>query len=192
MVRADLLSMRARYEIDAWMAGGAGWTLPEWKNARDALLQARAITPDDPLLYDYLGVLDVLRGQMGWRAEGIRKVYFGEALGYQKESLRLRWHNGAAWANLALSEYALDDHKAALEAAERAIEYGPNEVRVRSLVSELTLAMWSQAPVNMKTWVQQNHLRAQSDELKMFVDLERRYGVDVMRGGLLPTDKKQP
>lgn len=176
IMRADFTAMQARYRIDGWTSGKAQWTVPEWVEARDDLLEAARIAPDNPLTFDHLGLLNTLRGRRAWAAPELRKAYFSDALRFQKISLGLRPQNGAAWANLAMSHFALDDHPAAFDALRNAIRYGPYEVPVKQMADELLLAMWPEAPTDLHDWLLARHRDGTPDEKADIDRLAKRYG----------------
>lgn len=173
----DFVSMQARYRIDGWLSGKTQWTVPQWLAARDDLLASARITPDSPVTFDYLAVLNMLRGQRAWAAPSLREAYFTDALNYQRVSLQLRPENGAAWANLALSQYALDDHPGAAESMRMALRYGPHELRVKQLLSDLVLSMWADVPDDLKNWLLVLHRDGKDFEKHYIERLAKQYGV---------------
>ncbi|NSL54048.1 tetratricopeptide repeat protein [Uliginosibacterium aquaticum] len=182
LMRGDFSAIQARYRIDTWVAGSAKWTVPEWMQARDDLLAAAEIMPDNPLTFDYLGILNTLRGQRGWNEPSLRKGYFGEAMGYQQTSLRLRPQNGAAWSNLALSFYALGDHAGAAASLEQALKYGPYELGVKKLSSDLVLAMWPDMPPSLQQWLLALYRTSPPWERQVLEKLAKSYGYpDVLK-----------
>ncbi|MEN3112408.1 hypothetical protein ACFONG_19810 [Uliginosibacterium paludis] len=182
VMRADFTAMQARYRIDGWAAGKSQWTVPAWIEARDDLLEASRIAPDNPLTFDYLAQLNALRGRRAWEAPELRKAYFSDALRFQKISLALRPENGAAWASLALGHFALEDHPAAFGALRQALRYGPYEVPVKQMAEELVLAMWAEAPADLHAWLLQRHRDGTSDEKADIDRLAKRYGVRIQEG----------
>lgn len=176
VMRGDFAAMQARYRIDTWTSGAAKWSVEQWLDARDDLLKAAKITPDNPLVFDYLGILYTLRGQRAWENDVLRRSFFSDALRFQQISLRLRPHNGAAWANLALSQYALGQHQDAIASIVLAMRDGPNETKVRQVVSELVCAMWSELPDSLHTWLRKRYQVAESWERQDLERLAARYG----------------
>ncbi|MBS1209288.1 MAG: hypothetical protein H6R19_1686 [Proteobacteria bacterium] len=153
LIRADFASMPARFRLDAWLNGRAQWTISEWLEARDGLQEAAAITPDNPMLQDYLGSLYALRGIQAWRDESLRQSYFAEALEHQQASLKLREHNAPAWSNLALSLYATNQQGPALEhAIRRAIALGESDPGVRRTLLDVLLPTWTKQPPDLRAW----------------------------------------
>lgn len=178
LVRADFASMGARYRIERWISGGATWTIPEWLEARAALDEALAITPDNPMLHDYQGSLYALRGLQAWRSEVLRKSFFGEALKHQKTSLELRSQNGPAWASLALSQYALDEPPSVVAAGlSQAWRLGKNEMQVRRTLSDLTLAIWPSAPPELKAWLKERYRKGGEGERQTIRGFAKNRGV---------------
>lgn len=175
VMRGDFTSMQARYRIDTWVSGKAKWSVSEWVQARDDLLEAAEIMPDNPLIFDYLGMLNTLRGERAWNEESLRKGYFSEAMDYQQTSLRLRPQNGAAWSNLALSFYALGDHAAAGNALEQALKYGPYEVAVKRLTADLVLAMWPSMSAGLHEWLLALYRGAPAHERQAMELLAKKY-----------------
>ncbi len=179
IMRADFTAMQARYRIEGWMSGKLNWTVPEWVQARDDLLAAAEIAPDNPLTFDYLGLLNALRGRRAWGAPELRTAYFTDARRFQEQSLKLRPENGSAWANLALSQFALGEHGPAFESLRQALKYGPYEVSVKQMSEELVLAMWREAPPDLRAWLQQRHRDGTPDEKADIDRLAKRYAVRI-------------
>lgn len=179
IARGDFASMQARYRIDAWLTGKTQWSVPQWVAARDDLLDAARMTPDNPVTFDYLAVINMLRGQRAWSAPSLRKAYFGEALNYQLASLQLRRENGAAWANLALSQYALDESAAAYDSMRLALRYGPHELRVKQLLSGIVLSQWAEAPEDLKNWLLALYRDGKGYEKRDIERLAKQYGVSI-------------
>jgi tetratricopeptide (TPR) repeat protein len=185
VMRADFLSLQARYRIDLWSREKARWTVAEWIEARDDLLTSADVAPDNPLTFDYLGLLNALRGKQAWDTPALRHAYFSEAMAFQRRSLQLRPENGAAWANLALSQFALDDHAGAIASMRSALKFGPYELPVKLMSSELVLAMWAEAPTDMKDWLLSRHKDGQSDERRDIERIAKRYGLSLPQEALL-------
>lgn len=177
VARADFASMQARYRVDAWLAGKEKWTLPQWVVARSDLLEAARIAPDSPITFDYLAALYIIRGQRAWSLDDLRQAYFTDAETYQRQSLLLRPHNGAAWANLALSQHALGESEGMIESMRKALTYGPNELRVRQVLGELVLANWKVAPDDLRDWLKERHETGPIYEKRNIERLAQRYGV---------------
>ncbi|WP_018609053.1 hypothetical protein [Uliginosibacterium gangwonense] len=175
VMRGDFAGMQARYRIDTWIAGKARWSVEQWLQARDDLAGAARITPDNPLVFDYLGMLYTLRGQRAWQNDVLRQAFFADALRFQQDSLRLRPHNGAAWANLALSQYALGTHGDSIASINHAMQEGPNEIRVRQVVTELIIAMWSESPEHLHVWLRERYRVAAPWEHQELERLAVRY-----------------
>jgi tetratricopeptide (TPR) repeat protein len=166
MIRADLASVSARYHMDSWVRGKQQWNLPQWLEAREGIEAALKITPDNPMLYDYAGALYAFRGNIAWRNEGVRKVFYNQALPYQKKSIELRPHNAGAWANYAQTLYVLGVRDAPLEQAERkALALGAYESGVRRTVQEIMLATWQSQPGDLQAWMQASVCEMNADGL---------------------------
>jgi len=180
LIVADFASMGARYRIDRWIGGAAKWTVPEWVEARAALDEAIATTPDNPMLHDYLGSLYALRGIQAWRSEVLRKSLFAEAARHQKISLKYRPQNGPTWANLALSLHALGEPQPVVaDALLQALRQGRNEFQVRRVLSDLTLATWNSAPIELKTWLKERYRKGSENERRLITEYAKNRGVAV-------------
>lgn len=157
MIRSDLASASARYHIAAWTGGKQQWNVPQWLDARDGLEAAIRITPENPMLYDYLGALYAFRGNLASRNVGVRTVFFEQAVPYQQKSIELRPHNASAWANYAHTLYMLGVRDDRLQEAERhAIALGQYESGVRRTVQDVMLGSWQSQPTDLQAWMQQS------------------------------------
>lgn len=179
IMRADLHGMQARYRVNAWATGRLPWTITEWLQAREDLRASARIAPDSPLTFDFLGMLYSLRGQRGWNVPELRVGYYTEAMQAQKASLALRPENGAAWANLALSQFAVEDPAGAAESMRNAIRYGPYEVVVKHRVTEIVFAMGRSAPADLRTWLRQRYETGLPDEKRDIEKLAKQYKFDL-------------
>ncbi len=53
---ADWVSMRARYQVASWAEKRQVPSQERWQRAVDSLNAGLRLTPEDPTLYDYLGL----------------------------------------------------------------------------------------------------------------------------------------
>lgn len=177
LIRSDFASMASRYKIDAWMKGGA-WTVQEWVEARKSLEEAIRITPDSPMLHDYLGSLYALRGMQAWKSEALRKSLFSEAMIHQQISLRLRPMNGATWASLGLSQLAIGESpELTVKSLRQAWLHGRNELSIRPVLIELAFANWNLVDQEIQQWVKYRYQHENQNEKQRIELLAKRYAI---------------
>jgi hypothetical protein len=177
LVVSDFKSMRARDQVDGWIARGDAWSASAWLAARAQLLDALKTTPDSPMLNDYMGAVYSIRGNQAWKDDRLRVLYFQAAEAYQLRSIKYREHNAPAWASLALSRYAIGLRDERLySAVQQAIRLGQSELAVRRVVADVLLGTWSDAPVPLRQWLVQHFAKASYQEKQIIMSLAQRYG----------------
>jgi tetratricopeptide (TPR) repeat protein len=97
-------------------------------DAETALLRLIQRVPDDAAAHHNLGTVYV------------RVAHFRAAADSFRNSIRLRPESANTWLQLAHVHRKLCDHTAALEAAQQALRFAPNEPKVRRMMEELELA----------------------------------------------------
>lgn len=183
MIRADFTSMRARYEVDQWV-GGKPWTAPDWNRARDDIYDAIQITPDNPMLYDYMGALFTFRGDTVRFSEELSHGYYALALPYEEASLRLREHNVTTWTAYAYTLYGLGKRGPELEhALRRAMELGQFEPVVRQRLRAIILGSWATQPSDLRQWVVADYCARPPQDQKQFSQLAVSMGNPVLDAG---------
>lgn len=172
LIRADWAFIEPRYQIAQWIKGRERFTLPQWARAYEQMRHALAVSPDNPVLHEYMAALLTLRGQSYWQSNVLRRAFFLDARQHQQTSLRLRPTNGRTWAGLALSQHALQADRATLvHAMERAIFYAPHDPTVQRQVASLVLARWHEVGPAQRNWLralyadQRTRQRLQLDRL---------------------------
>jgi tetratricopeptide (TPR) repeat protein len=156
LLQSDLESQAARQKVDTWARTNQGWTVEEWQQVRSQLLLALEITPTDPVPHVTLAQLYVTQGLVAWADDEQRLAYFGEALVHQRQALALRPTDGATWSQVAISLFALGSPVAEVQQAwAQALRYAPREAGVQRALVDLTLALWDQAPPEMRDWALQ-------------------------------------
>lgn len=154
MFRADMASASARYHIVAWNSGRLHWNLDDWLDAREGLNTAIRIMPENPVSYDFMGALYVVRGNIAAANVGVRTIFFKEALPYQQKSIELRPHNASAWSNYAYSLYMLGIRDERLQDALRnAIALGQYESDIRRTLQEIVSKSWEMQPRDIQDWM---------------------------------------
>jgi len=177
LLRSDLQSQGARQKVDTWARAGNGWTVDEWQLTRTQLLRALETAPNDPVPHVTLAQLYVTQGLVAWGDEVQRQAYFGEALVYQRQALALRPTDGFTWSQVAISLFALGQPMADVQLAwSQALRYAPREAGVQRALVDLTLALWQQAPPEMREWALQTWRDAPAA-------VRKRYQADAVKWG---------
>lgn len=154
LFQGDVQALEARAMAMAW-ADGKPWAVEDWNFAQDQLKRAVQITPDNPVLYDYLASLQVIRANAARAFPEQARAYYEEAARYQRQSLALRPGHGMAWAHMALIEHGLAPGSAQQWAAwERSRERAPYEPPAERMRADLVLADWATAPATAMAWLQ--------------------------------------
>ena len=120
MIRADAHSLGARKQIVGWASGESQpASAAEWDEARDAMLAALDITPDNAALQEQMGDLYVVAGRRDWADQALRLRHFGQAEAYYRKALALRPTDPQTWASLAVAYQGLGQTGAPLHQARR-------------------------------------------------------------------------
>lgn len=154
LIRADLTFIEPRYQITKWTAGGEEPSIQEWANIYVQMRHALSVSPEDPVLHDYMGALFSLRGQSYWRSNVLRRAFFLDARRHQQLSLQLRPTNGRTWGALALSLHALQaDVAAQIYAIDKANFYAPHDPVVQRQVAAVVMARWADLGPTQRNWL---------------------------------------
>jgi tetratricopeptide (TPR) repeat protein len=153
---ADAISIRSRYEVNLWSEKQAAPSFEQWQRAVESLRSAMKLSPEDPSLYDHLGVAyevasTTFNPGAGW------SVYHEFSLAHFRQATVLRPTSPYSWANVALEKYLLgqwdDEMYRALAAAMR---LGPWEPGVQLITSDLSLLLWEHLPRALKAEALEN------------------------------------
>lgn len=141
---ADASYVSARHKMAQWPQADAASGPAEWRAVRDALQDARAKEPDNPLFVEELGRLHELRARgLDPRQPVVREI-LTHALEEFRTAARMRPASPTTWANIALLKFQLDALDAEFYAAAgNAARLGPWEPGVQRRLSEIGLAAWS-------------------------------------------------
>jgi tetratricopeptide (TPR) repeat protein len=182
VLRADLTTMEARRNVDQWARAGKGWSTEDWVSTRGALKAALKLTPADPVLHTSLAQLYVTQGIVAWADPVQRSAFFEEAVDHQRAALAARPGDGATWAQLATSLFALDRPRAEFEQAWRqAQRNAPREAAVQRALFDLGLARWDDLPADIKAWVRATWTAAAPEQKAVFrADAKRRGKEDLL------------
>lgn len=153
LLRADLLSAGARHQVQRWVDGKEAWTMPQWLRAQQGLVDALAVTPENPALHENLAALYVLRAHRSWRVSVLRRAAMIDARRHYEHALALRPVSGRTWAGLAWALMALEEPTAAIvDAVDQALHYAPHDVGVQRLMFQVVGHHWKEAPDHLKAW----------------------------------------
>lgn len=179
MIRADAHSLGARKQIVGWASGESQpASAAEWDEARDAMLAALDITPDNAALQEQMGDLYVVAGRRDWADQALRLRHFGQAVAYYQKALALRPTDPQTWASLAVAYQGLGQTGAPLHQAwAKALALGPNEGHVQPMLLETALATWSASSNEMKSWMIQFHDNGSLTQRKAISEIALRYGL---------------
>jgi len=165
---ADWISMRARYQVVSWAEKHSVPSQAQWQRAVDALGAALKIAPDDPTLYDHLGVAYQL-ASAAFDPRGQWNVYAEYSLLYFQRAAALRPTSPYSWASIAMMKYRLGRVDGELfKALALAMRLGPWEPRVQVVVSDLGLALWDRLDEEQRGQIRENWRRTavrQADQL---------------------------
>lgn len=145
LLMADLNSMRSRWQINQWQKKvRQPPQLSEVGRARNALTNALAWTPDDPLLYENLAYLYALQAMRVSSIPDLREALLDETIANYRLSLQHRPMAPYAWGNLALAlHYRRADDNSLWIAYDRAYRYGRKEGGIQLMLAQIALERWN-------------------------------------------------
>ena len=175
---ADWSTMRWRHEITGWAERRATRPPPERLQAAiTTLTETMALTPDDPILVEHLGVAVELRAT-GLPPGSDRRQFLDLALVYFRKAAALRPTSPYTWANILVAKYRLgqvDDEF--FGAMHHALDFGPWEPAVQLIVADTGLGAWDGLDGSLRARVTENLQRTavrQADALAHIATKQRR------------------
>lgn len=176
--KTDALTLAHRLDIEQWAHARQPWTPAQWTQAHDDLTRAALISPHDPTIQDLLGTLYAIRGSAVWWQETERRQWYRLAQQAHLRSARLRPTVPGTWFNLAHDCYAMDCPRAAVISLWRkALAAGPHEPTTRWGLVGLALAIWPDAPPDLRRWVQQQAQSSQPHDRDRVLGIAQAYGI---------------
>lgn len=176
---ADVITLKARWQIGQWRDGeGLPPEVTKWREARDDLQQALALTPDNPQLYDDLGFLYALRAYRALAVPDLAQPLLRQALDYYRQASLLRPMSPHTWANIALARHYLNDASPELwRAFDLAMAYGGNEPAVQTSLAEIGLARWQTLAEERKAALRAAYARSLPPLQKQLAAIAQRHQV---------------
>jgi hypothetical protein len=174
----DWRSMRWRHEISNWAERRESPPQDRLQEAIATLIDALALTPQDPTLLEHLGIAHELRangspsGGLSWRLNLV------QSLDYFRQSAALRPTSPYTWANILLAKYRLgqvDDEF--FGSMRNALDFGPWEPAVQLIVADAALGAWDRLDQSLRGRATENLQRAslrQADALARIASFRRR------------------
>jgi len=190
---ADWVSMRARFQVASWTEKRTVPSREQWERAVDALGAALKLTPEDPSLYDHLGVAYDLAAA-AFDPKGQWNVYTEFALLHFQQAAILRPTSPYSRASIAMMKFRLGQVDEELfRALALATRLGPWEPQVQIMASDLGLALWDRLDADQKGQIRENWRRTavrQADQLwrlavaRKRVDLLCKTSLDALKNRL--------
>ncbi len=141
---ADASYVSARHAIAQWTRARQSPGPLQWRGARDALVSARNLEPDNPLFVEELGRLYELRTRGLDAKLPVVRAFLSRALEEFRRAAHMRPASPITWANIALVKVRLGALDAEFyAAAQRAARLGPWEPGVQRVLSEIGVNAWS-------------------------------------------------
>jgi hypothetical protein len=180
---ADAIVYDASVEMSSWAAAGTQPAEQTWNWVKTDLERAERWTPQNPYIYELLGLLDARRTDA--------PEYLPQSVAHFKRALELRPTSPYDWANIVAAEYRIGDTGPLFERAiVRAAQLGPSEPAVQRTVADYGLAIWNEAsPATRQavTAVVSNGMRRNPKEMLQIAERRGRLAVAC---GLLPVEPR--
>ena len=175
----DWRSARGRHDIRMWTEGRAVPSEEQWQRTVDALRGALRLAPQDPELWEYLGLAyDIASRKFstgGWT------VYTEFALIHYRRAAALRPTSPYSWAGVAVMKYRLEQvDEEFRQAFSSAMRLGPWEPGLQLITSDMGLALWDRLDPKLRNEVRENWRRTavrQADRLARLAISHGREGV---------------
>ncbi len=190
---ADWISVRARFQVVSWAEKRTVPSQEHWQRAVDALGAAQRLAPEDPSLYDHLGVAYDLAAA-AFDPKGRWNVHTEFALLHFQQAAARRPTSPYSWASIATMKYRLGRIDEELfQALALSMRLGPWEPQVQIMVSDLGLALWDRLDTHQKGEIRENWRRTavrQADQLAKLaiarkrVDLLCKTSLDALKNRL--------
>ena len=190
---ADWVSMRARFQVASWAEKRTVPSREQWQRTVDALSAALKLTPEDPSLYDHLGVAYGL-ASAAFDPKGQWNVYTEFALLHFQQAAILRPSSAYSWASVAMMKYRLGRIDEDLfKSLALAMRLGPWEPQVQTIASDLGFALWDRLDTGQREQVRENWRRTsvrQADRLlklaiaRKRIDLLCKTSLDALKNRL--------
>lgn len=178
LIRADLAFIEPRHQISQWIYGRETYTYAQWAKAYERMRFAISVSPENPVLHEYMASLLALRGQTYWKSDVLRNAFFLDARRHQQMSLKLRPTNGRTWAGLALSLHALDEDGWSLNnAISQSLVYAPHDARVQRQIAAVVMARWNSVEPAHRNWVRAAYQDERSRQRLQLDKLAKMYGI---------------
>lgn len=178
LIRADLAFIEPRHQISQWIYGRETYTYAQWAKAYEKMRFAISVSPDNPVLHEYMASLLALRGQAYWKSDVLRNAFFLDARRHQQTSLKLRPTNGRTWAGLALSLHALNEDGWSLNnAISQSLVYAPHDSRVQRQIAAVVMARWNVVEPAHRNWVRAAYRDPKTRQRIQLDSLAKMYGI---------------
>lgn len=188
---ADWSTMRWRHEIDGWAERRAIPPPELLQEAVTTLIDALALTPDDPTLVEHLGTALALRAAGSPPGSESQRLYLAAALERFRTAAALRPTSPYTWADIVLTKYRLGQiDEEFFGAMHHALDFGPWEPAVQLILADAGMGAWEMLDSGLRGRVSENLRRAavrQSDALARIatergrVDLVCAISIDTMK-----------
>lgn len=149
---ADVRSLAARTQIDAWREGNPpkNGVAQRWIRVHEQLLAAMSVAPGNPQFHSDLGYLYALRASQvpavtkyAAMAE-LRQSLLSAAVENYRNAAVLRPMFPYEWGHLALAKHYANETDAELWSAyDKTYAYGRNEPLMQRILAEIAFAHWS-------------------------------------------------
>lgn len=180
LVRADWAFIEPRHQITVWVAGKEPYTIQQWSRAYARMRHAIEVSPQNPVLHDFMGALFALQGQRHWKSDVLRRAFFLDARRHQRISLQLRPTNGRTWGALAVSLHALQtDPATQAHAIDKAIFYAPHDPVVQRQMAALVMARWFELGPTQRNWLRGLHADQRTRKRLQLDRLLKVYGLRI-------------
>lgn len=178
-LRAELPTLGERQLVQQWSSGASKpRERSHWTEVASALLESAAIQPRDPLLHELIGNMYRVASVQDWAVDSERTAWLALAEKHYRLSLDLRASDPLVWALLANTlEESGKLGPPMHQAAERAIQLGPNESHVQQLMLTLVLRHWTAWPDSVRDWVVTLYARGTASQRRAINELAGPFGV---------------
>ncbi len=169
---ADFMRLEPAAYLDAIRASNARPSPDKLAEARDRLLAARTLDPENPIIPEYLGQVSFYQAMLASADARSQKEFFLDALVNYEAAIMIRPNSGYLWASLMLTRQALLDLAHVTDMSTNtsvAANYDATGV-VDAMRHAAQLAPWEPGIVEQIIWVGTKHYGELSAADRAIVD----------------------
>lgn len=169
---AELFALSARQEMEGWGDANQPPSIEQVETVAHRFEIARFLSNGNPDHYEYLARLSLVRVTQAGMQPDVKRTQLLAGLTDIRTAIRLRPVSPYSWTILLLLKRDLHEYDAEFRfALHRAVELGPWEPQLLSLLADVGLSAWDTMPEEEQALVQQVFVRGMQRQAKQMGDV---------------------